>query len=46
MPEAKQSAKFTRLSVAPLLADAIVRIHENRPLDILLKSRNNPDAKL
>lgn len=46
MPEEKQSAKFTRLSVAPLLAETIERIHENRVLDVLLRSRHNPDAKI
>jgi len=46
MPEEKQSAKFTRLSVAPLLAETIERIHENRVLDVLLRSHHNPDAKI
>jgi len=46
IPAEKQSAKFTMLSVAPLLAEAIQRIHDNRALDVLLKSRNNPEAKL
>ncbi|TGE71908.1 ribose-phosphate diphosphokinase [Weissella confusa] len=46
LPAEKQSAKFTTLSVAPLLAEAIQRIHDNRALDVLLKSRNNPEAKL
>jgi ribose-phosphate pyrophosphokinase len=46
IPAAKQFAKLTTLSVAPTLAEAIQRIHDNRPMDELLKSRNNPDAKI
>ncbi|QOD85685.1 ribose-phosphate pyrophosphokinase [Weissella viridescens] len=41
-----QSSKLTVLSVAPLLAEAIKRIHQNEPLDELLKSHNNPTVKL
>ncbi len=35
MPEERQSEKIVKLSIAHLLADAIIRIHESRPLSPL-----------
>ena len=46
IPEEKQSAKFTVLSVAPLLAEAIQRIHDNNRIDVLLRSSNNPEVNI
>jgi ribose-phosphate pyrophosphokinase len=46
IPEDKQFSKLTTLSVAPTLAEAIRRIHDNQPMDDLLKSKNNPEAKI
>lgn len=37
MPEERQSEKIVRLSIAHLLADAIIRIHERRPLSPLFE---------
>ena len=37
MPEERQSEKIVQLSIAHLLADAIIRIHERRPLSPLFE---------
>lgn len=37
MPEERQSKKIVQLSIAHLLADAIIRIHERRPLSPLFE---------
>ncbi|WP_288624161.1 ribose-phosphate diphosphokinase [uncultured Lactococcus sp.] len=37
MPEDRQSEKIVQLSIAHLLADAIIRIHERRPLSPLFE---------
>ncbi|WP_445081276.1 ribose-phosphate diphosphokinase [Lactococcus sp. KTH0-1S] len=37
MPEERQSEKIIQLSIAHLLADAIIRIHERRPLSPLFE---------
>lgn len=37
MPEHRQSEKIVQLSIAHLLADAIIRIHERRPLSPLFE---------
>ncbi len=37
MPEERQSEKIVQLSIAHLLADAIIRIHEHRPLSPLFE---------
>ncbi|XZO08141.1 ribose-phosphate pyrophosphokinase [Weissella paramesenteroides] len=46
IPEEKQSSKFTTLSVAPLFAEAIRRIHEHKQIDVLLRSNNKPEVNL
>ncbi|WP_332373329.1 ribose-phosphate diphosphokinase [Lactococcus cremoris] len=37
MPEERQSEKIVQLSIAHLLADAIIRVHERRPLSPLFE---------
>jgi ribose-phosphate pyrophosphokinase len=46
IPEEKLNPKFTVLSIAPLLAEAIQRIHDNDRIDVLLRSSNNPDVNI
>ncbi len=46
IPEDKQFSKLVVLSVAPLLAEAITRIHNNQDVGSLLRSSNNPEVKL
>ena len=38
LPKEKQIAKIKQVSVAPLIADAIKRINENRPVSPLFKN--------
>lgn len=44
IPEEKQIDKLTQVSVAPLMGDAIRRIHENKPVSPLFKNRFRSDA--
>lgn len=46
IPEDKQFSKLVILSVAPLLAEAITRIHNKQDVGSLLRSSNNPEVKL
>jgi ribose-phosphate pyrophosphokinase len=41
IPENKQCAKFTTLSVAPILAEAIKRIYEDVSVSKLFEDENN-----
>ena len=37
IPDERRSDKIVEISIAPLLADAIIRIHEKRPLSPLFE---------
>lgn len=45
-PADKNFAKLTRLTVAPLIAEAIQRIHDNTPIEGLFKSPRRPDVNI
>lgn len=46
VPESKQFTKLVQLSVGPLFAAAIKRIHTNQPIETLLRSEDNEDVQL
>ncbi|KRM12539.1 ribose-phosphate pyrophosphokinase [Paucilactobacillus suebicus DSM 5007 = KCTC 3549] len=46
IPEDKKGPKLVELSVASLLGQAIVRIHNNEPVDSLFVSSDNESAKI
>ncbi|CAH0416276.1 ribose-phosphate pyrophosphokinase [Periweissella fabaria] len=46
VPDNKQFSKLTQLSVGPLFALAIERIHNNEPIEDLLRSKDNLDVQL
>lgn len=46
VPEEKQFDQLEVISVADLMGEAIMRIHNNQPVDELFISKQNPDVKL
>ncbi|RRG09544.1 MAG: ribose-phosphate diphosphokinase [Lactobacillus sp.] len=46
LPDSKKGAKLVQLSVAPLLGQAIIKIHNNEPVDSLFISAHNKNAKI
>ncbi|GKT03553.1 ribose-phosphate diphosphokinase [Furfurilactobacillus sp. WILCCON 0119] len=46
VPETKAFDKLEVISVAELMGEAIMRIHNNQPVDELFISKQNPDVKL
>lgn len=46
MPDNQKGSKLVQLSVAPLLGQAIVKIHNNEPVDSLFISSDNTNAKI
>lgn len=46
VPEAKKFDKLTQLTVGSLFASAIERIHNNQPIEDLLRSKDNADVQL
>ncbi|MCF6159724.1 ribose-phosphate diphosphokinase [Furfurilactobacillus milii] len=46
VPAEKQFDKLAVMSVADLIGEAILRIHNNQPVDELFISKQNPDVKL
>ncbi|GAK30519.1 phosphoribosylpyrophosphate synthetase [Weissella oryzae SG25] len=45
-PKTEPFAKWTRLTVAPLIAEAIQRIHDNTPIEGLFKSPRRPEINI